>query len=307
MSRASRGPRTVATALLAAVGFVLALGMAAVAQQAPSPTPPSAPTGAGAPATPVAEATPAAIPRTVAVERGGGPATLTSELETAIAAWTKAAPGLVSLTTDPKAASTLGYAAPALLGPDTLSLDLRVPGKDGVEIRVAAGAPQAHPTVLLHEVGVLLGIPEGGKGVMAFTVPATGAPDAPTSVDVQALRALRSYAREDLNHDGKVDFYDLVLFGQAFGSQGVNLPADFNGDGRVDRQDLALLEKAYTFSPPSQTAPSGTAPSTGVGPSSGPSTPSNGGTTTAPTGASQPPTNESPSTTNTPAPGGTGP
>jgi hypothetical protein len=144
--------------------------------------------------------------------------------------------------------------------------------------------------VLLHEVGVLLGLPEGGGGVMAFAVPATGEPDTPTATDVKTLQAQRSYAREDLNRDGAVDFYDLVLFGQAFGKQGVNVPADFNGDGRVDRQDLALLEQAYTFSPPSKTAP-GTAPSaTGTDGAGAPGTAAPGtttpGTTTPGTGTS---------------------
>ena len=289
---------------VACVAF--ALGTGTTAQQAPSP-PPSAPSSAGTSPAPAAKTGPTVAPRSVAVQASGGPATLGTDLDAAVAAWTKAAPGLVSLTTDPKAASTLGYAAPALLGPDTLSLDLRVPGKDGVEVRVAAGAPQAHPMVLLHEVGVLLGLPEGGKGVMAFAVPATGAPEAPTAADVQTLRALRSYAREDLDHDGKVDFYDLVLFGQAFGSQGVNLPADFNGDGRVDRQDLALLERAYTFSPPSKTAPPGAASPFGSTPSSSPSAPSSGGASPPSNGATQPPANGGSSPTSPPASGGNAP
>ena len=207
----------------------------------------------------------------------------------------------MALQIDAKAASSLGYAAPAQLGPDTLSLDLRVPGKNGVEVRVASGAVAKHPMVLLHEVGVLLGLPEGGRGVMAFAVPATGEPDTPTATDVQTLQAQRTYAREDLNHDGTVDFYDLVLFGQAFGKQGVNMPADFNGDGRVDRKDLALLEQAYTFSPPSKTAP-GTAPSAtgadGAGtPTPGTTTP---GTTTPGTG-----TTGTPSDGTAPSTGGT--
>jgi len=248
---------------------------------APSVPAPSAPT-------PTQEKTTVAPARTVAVDAGGGPASLTDDLTAAIAAWAKAAPDLAKLDIDAKAASKLTYAAPARLGPDTLSLDLRVPGRDGVEVHVASGAPAAHPMVLLHEVGVLLGLPEGGGGVMAYAVPASNEPTAPTTADVQLLRAQRTYAREDLNRDGKVDFYDLVLFGQAFGTQGVNLPADFNGDGRVDRQDLAMLESAYTFAPPSKTAP-GRSPPAKAPSSTAPSGPSSGnGSTTlpAPTGTS---------------------
>ncbi len=243
--------------LLLAVLLALLVGGTTWAQDGTSnPTPTPAP----ASPTPARQKTSAATARTVAVDASGGPASLPDDLRAAIAAWTSAAPDLAKLSIDPKAASTVGYAAPARLGPDTLSLDLRVPGRDGVEVHVASGAPAAHPMVLLHEVGVLLGLPEGGSGVMAYAVPASNEPTAPTAADVQVLRAQRTYAREDLNRDGKVDFYDLVRFSQAFGTQGVNLPADFNGDGRVDRQDLAMLESAYTFAPPSKTEP-GQAPS----------------------------------------------
>jgi hypothetical protein len=226
------------------------------------------------------------------VDASGGPSSLADDLTAAIAAWTKAAPDLAKLSIDPKAASTVGYAAPARLGPDTFSLDLRVPGRDGVEVHVASGAPAAHPMVLLHEVGVLLGLPEGGSGVMAYAVPASNEPTAPTAADVQVLKAQRTYAPEDLNRDGKVDFYDLVLFGQAFGTQGVNLPADFNGDGRVDRQDLAMLESAYTFAPPSKTAP-GQAPSTA--PPSPPTTPTTSPTPSTGGASGSPPAPNAPS------------
>lgn len=242
--RALRRPLTV-VALSALAGLAsLGLGQGGAGQapaaQAPAASPP-------APAT-----------RTVVVEPSGGPASLAADLASAIAVWKAAAPSLASLATATSAASSIGYAAPALLGPDTLSIDMHVPGQAGTQVQLAPTAVKTHPMVMLHAVGVLLGLPEGTGGVMAFAIPATGEPTAPTSADVDSLRARRTYAPEDLNHDGTVDFYDLVLFGQAFGTQGVNLPADFNGDGQVDAQDLQLLKAAYAFSPPSQTAPGGT-------------------------------------------------
>lgn len=217
--------------------------------------PPNATPNATTSTTPTATAGAGDVKRTVTVEAAGGPADLTDAVTAAVKAWRDAAPGLVSLELAPGSASTIRYVAPALLGPDTLSLDTRVPGKDGVTVEVATAAVTSHPMVLLHEVGVLVGLPEGGQGVMAFAVPASAEPDTPTAADAAALKALRTFAPEDLNRDGTVDFYDLVLFGQAFGTQGVNLPADFNGDGRVDGRDLALLEKAYHFTAPSQTPP----------------------------------------------------
>ena len=271
--RRPRGRRRLALAALLVL-VVAGLASAQDGSSAPAPAAPTAPP----PAAPQAPAAPA---RTVSVDASGGPASLADDLQAAIAAWTKAAPDLALLTIDASAASSVGYAAPARLGPDTLSLDLRVPGRDGVEVRLASGAPAEHPMVLLHEVGVLLGLPEGGSGVMAFAVPASNEPTGPTAADVQALRAQRTYAREDLNRDGTVDFYDLVLFGQAFGTQGVNLPADFNGDGRVDRQDLTMLENAYTFAPPSKTGPGNSAPAPAPS-STTPTAPPNGSGTPLP-------------------------
>ena len=244
----------------------------------------AAPPNATTSTTPTAKAGASDVKRTVTVEAAGGPADLTAAVTAAVKAWRDAAPGLVSLELAPRSASTIRYVAPALLGPDTLSLDTRVPGKDGVTVEVATAAVTSHPMVLLHEVGVLLGLPEDGQGVMAFAVPASSEPDAPTAADAAALKALRTFAPEDLNRDGTVDFYDLVLFGQAFGTQGVNLPADFNGDGRVDGRDLALLEKAYHFTAPSQTPPTsgakaGDTSATPAGTGATPSAPENGTST----------------------------
>lgn len=232
------------------------------------PTSPGASSAAsGQTASPTA---PAPAPKiSVTVEASGGPSSLPGDVTAAIDAWHRAAATLVDVTVEPSAPSTIRYAPPALLGPDTLSLDLRTPGRSGLDIQVSPTAVKDHPMVLLHEIGVLLGLPEGSGDVMAYAVPTSGEPDAPSTTDVTNLRTQRTYAPEDLNHDGTVDFYDLVRFGQAFGDQGVNLPADFNHDGRVDNQDLALLQKAYTFTPPSQTAPGGTpAGSAGQGASS---------------------------------------
>lgn len=272
----------------------LLLPAAATAQSQPTPPPQTPPaTSAPAPTTPPAPAasstpTPITPPQLrVAVDASGGPSTLADDVAAAIQAWSEAAPELVSVEIAADAPSTVTYAPPALLGPDTLSLDRRVPGQPGVRIELSAKAPGEHPTVLLHEIGVLLGLPEGGAGVMALGVPATGAPTAPEASDVAALRAHLTYAPEDLDRNGTVDFHDLVLFGQAFGRVGVNLPADFNGDGKVDAADLALLEKAYTFTPPSASSPAGQAPSTPSTPAEGQS-PASGAAPAAPTDGTSP-------------------
>ncbi len=218
----------------------------------------------------------AAPVRAVRLDASGGPLTLEEAVANAIEAWRRAAPDAVAVVVREDADNRVGYGDPALLGPDTLSLTLRHEGEAGVDIRLAPDAIRAHPAVLLHVVGVLLGLPESADGVMASAIPATDAPDAPTPADVASLEALRAYPPEDLNRDGTVDFYDLVLFGQAFGGQGVNLPADFDGDGRVDEADLTRLRATYGFTAPATqggplVAPGGAAPD---GATAGAATPS---------------------------------
>lgn len=71
----------------------------------------------------------------------------------------------------------------------------------------------------------------------------------------ELLKVLNLFAKEDINKDGNVNFYDLVALSQAFGQRNVNDPADINRDGIVNQADVDLLRKAYTFSDPSATAP----------------------------------------------------
>lgn len=53
----------------------------------------------------------------------------------------------------------------------------------------------------------------------------------------------------DLDGSGRVDGYDLILFGRAYGSQSGdanwNSEADLNGDGKVDDTDLSLLSAQF--------------------------------------------------------------
>lgn len=194
----------------------------------------------------------------LAVDSTGGPLTLPEDVEAAIAAWRQAVPDLVNLsvaTVSGTLASQDGdrvvFADVGLMGPDTLSLGLRLQGTKGIEVRLAPQTYRAHPAVLLHELGVFLGLPEGGDdGVMAFRVPGTGELTAPSPADVAALRERLRFSPEDLTRDGVVDFDDLVAFGQAYGSLGLNVPADFDGDGAVGPSDLERLRAAYTYTLP---------------------------------------------------------
>jgi hypothetical protein len=84
-----------------------------------------------------------------------------------------------------------------------------------------------------------------------------------------------------------VNFYDLVALSQAFGRSGVNDPADINKDGVIDQGDVDELQKVYTFSDPSETAPgSSTTPTDGT-PAEGTEPPTDG--TVPPTDGAVPP------------------
>lgn len=206
----------------------------------------------------------------VSADSTGGPLTLPEDVEAAVATWREAVPDLVNLSVVPTSSNLaprdgdrVVFADPGLLGPDTLSLGLRLQGTKGIEVRLAAETYRAHPAVLLHEVGVFLGLPEGADdGVMAFKIPTEGELTAPSPADVAALRERLRFRPEDLTRDGVVDFDDLVAFGQAYGSMGLNLPADLDGDGAVGPSDLERLRAAYTFTLP---ADEGDAPDAGQG------------------------------------------
>lgn len=198
------------------------------------------------------------------VDESGGPLLLSDAVADAAAAWQAAAPGSVTFVATegepagegpatPSAVHSIGYGAAELFGPDALSFTLVRSGSSAVQVLVSPTAGADLGAALLHELGVLIGLPEEGEGVMrsALTPGATS----PAPVDVSALRDLRTFRPEDINRDGVVDFYDLAELAAAFGDRGVNLAADLNGDGEVNDADLQILRDAYRFLPPSETPP----------------------------------------------------
>jgi len=213
----------------------------------------------GVAATDRAPATSGQVPAktvTYVVEDGGGPLLLSTVTAEAAAAWTEATDGSALFSFDEGASNVVRYGEAALFGPDALSLTLArtdEAGRSTLEARIAPQAGDARRAALLHELGVLLGLPEGSGGVMAFAVDPSVS--APTAADVAAFVAQRSFVPEDLNRDGVVDFYDLEAFGRAFGVSGVNVPADFDGSGLVDAEDLERLRAAYQFTPPREDPP----------------------------------------------------
>lgn len=210
---------------------------------------------------PATTAAPATVVSYV-VDESGGPLLLSAAVMAAAQAWQDAAPEAVLFVdadtaegSEAAAAAThrLAYGEPGLFGPDAVSFTLLRSSDPATEVLLSPSAGAALTPALLHELGVLMGLPEAGDGVMAATM-LPGA-TAPTPADLEALRALRVYRPEDLNRDGVVDFYDLAVLAEAYGTQGVNMAADLDGDGVVGEADLELLRQAYQFLPPSENPP----------------------------------------------------
>ncbi len=182
------------------------------------------------------------------VDPAGGPLVLSEEVAAAFDIWQESFPA----ETLAEPAARIAFAG-ELLGPDTASLTLRY--DDGRTDVLLSPARYATGPVLVHEIGVLLGLSPEGDGVMDPAID-EASPTAPTEADVAMLRDARAYPPADLTRDGVVDFYDLAAFGEAFGSVGLNIRADLNGDGSVDDADLAILREAYVFTAPSRPPPS---------------------------------------------------
>ena len=205
------------------------------------------------------------------VDAEGGPATLAEEVAAAFAVWAgvEGADFTAAEVETGEAEALLRYGDASRFGPDTVSLTVAStePGDAARRISVLLNptADAFRPAALLHEAGVLAGVPASATatGVMNPLLPADPVTEL-TEADRAALTSLRDFAPEDLDRDGVVGFYDLTRFAAAFGGTGVNLEGDFNNDGVVDEADLERLRAAYVFSPPSETAPATLSPEEGA-------------------------------------------
>jgi hypothetical protein len=138
-------------------------------------------------------------------------------------------------------------------GTHSLTVQRQQPSGRTVESLLRQGGERLEQA-LLHEVGIMFGLPVAEAGIMnprfnEETPPLLG------ETERETLETLEQFEREDINRDGVVDFYDLVQLARAFGRQGVNLPEDLNQDGVVDERDLELLRQRYTFTPPAASPP----------------------------------------------------
>lgn len=182
------------------------------------------------------------------VDPSGGPLTLSEDVQRAAAAWND----LDEQTTLEEAAGApalIAFGDPEAMGPDTVSLTLLANDADAFEVLLHPGLYREFPGSLLHELGLLIGLPAGGPGVMEPAL----VPEAPARLgeeEAAQLVELRSRVPGDLNGDGEVGLADLARLGRAYGQRGVNLPADLDGDGQVGASDLEVLREVYRFEPP---------------------------------------------------------
>ena len=209
------------------------------------------------PATPTTDApedTPAA-PREVALALPDDTddADVRAALDAALALWTDAGVPL-TLRLDPEASDRVTIAAAAALGTDVRVLLRRRPDADGVEVLLPPGSRGRRADALAQAIGRLLGLPPAPSGFASGLVPADDriAPDADA---VTALAARLAAPLGDLDGDGDVDLYDLAAVAEAYGREGVALPADLDGSGRVDDDDVEALRQRYEFLPASRQPP----------------------------------------------------
>lgn len=181
------------------------------------------------------------------VDDSGGPLLLSDAVTAAVTEWRSLAGDAVLLSADSGASNALAYGPAALFPPDTLSLTL-VDETGAVTALLSPAAGDLLGRALHHELGLILGLPSGGTGVMAMAVDDGAA--VPSGDDLQALLAVNRYLPADLSQDGTVDFDDLLLFAINHGRSGLNLPGDLDRDGDVDDDDLEILRQDYRLTPP---------------------------------------------------------
>ena len=196
----------------------------------------------------------AALAVTYTVDPEGGPEDLAERVAQAFSAWLELDDTIIA-ETEEDAINVFGYGDAIPFGEDTYSLTVQ--RQDPTRrVQILLNPATAQPddaNALLHEAGLLLGLPTADAGVMNPALP--DEPLALGDTEIEALSNSQAALPEDVNQDGEVNFYDLVEFSRSFGQPGVSLPADINEDGDIDRRDLERLREAYVFNPPSREPP----------------------------------------------------
>ncbi len=196
------------------------------------------------------------------VDGEGGPPNLADAVAAAFSTWRGVEGANVEANVTEDAPNLIEYGGGDDFGPETYSLTVQRTEDDVRSVSVRLNPtlePQSDPRrrALLHETGVLLGLNTlsgDAAGVMNPVFPAGAAANL-SEADRTAIAELESFASEDVNRDGVVDFYDLAELAASFGQSGVGVLGDINADGIVDDADVARLREAYVFGAPAEVDP----------------------------------------------------
>lgn len=206
------------------------------------------------------------------VDGEDGPPNLADAVAAAFSVWRGVEGANVEANPTEEGGSLIRYGGGDDFGPETYSLTVQRTEGDSRFVNVLLN-PTLEPQndlrrrALLHETGVLFGLNTLSgeeQGVMNPVFPAGAAANL-SEADRTAIADLESFAAEDVNRDGAVDFYDLAVLASSFGQSGVSVEGDINGDGVVDDADVARLREAYVFDEPAETDPSSAGDETGGG------------------------------------------
>lgn len=177
------------------------------------------------------------------------------QVKDALALWQAVEGGNVTSEEREDATTIFSVDDDALLAPDVASLTLSERSDTSLRRIILNSNRQQRQHALLYEWGKLLELNDATTGVMNPRIDPSGTLQELSASDEAALRELERYVKEDLNRDGAVDFYDLLILAENFSREGSRLGGDLNDDGIINQADVTILRAAYQFLPPSQNAP----------------------------------------------------
>jgi hypothetical protein len=172
---------------------------------------------------------------------------ISGNIEAAAAAWQDAGVD-VGVEINDEAPDRFEVGPTARFGAGVLSLSLRATSDEGSRVLLNPNNTRLQPRVVATELAYLAGVQPQPRGWLSGELPA-GAGATPSEADASALRSALGRIPEDVNNDGRVDFYDLVQVANKVGQTGPNLLEDIDGSGTVDRSDIEQLKNRYEFTP----------------------------------------------------------